>query len=59
MKFAMTIGVFFLLGGVMMVILVGGPLWFIACDLLLAYIPMGFLGGFLARGKQPQTALQE
>mgnify|MGYP006966874986 CR=1 FL=1 len=49
MKFAMTIGVFFLLGGVTMVSMVGGPLWFNACDLLLAYIPMGFLGGILAR----------
>ena len=51
MKFAIGIGVFFLLGGISMVLMCGGPVWFIACDLLLAYIPMGFLGGVLARGK--------
>ncbi len=56
MKFAIGIGAGFLVGGVMMVFMVGGPVWFIASDLLLAYIPMGFLGGLLARGKRPQTA---
>ena len=56
MKFAMGIGVCFLLGGITMVVLCGGPVWFIASDLLLAYIPMGFLGGILAGGKRSQTA---
>ena len=56
MKFAIGIGVAFLLGGITMVVLVGGPLWFIACDLLLAYIPMGFLGGILAGGKRDAPA---
>jgi hypothetical protein len=51
MKFALFIGVFFLAGGSMMVAMVGGPLWFIFLDLLLAYIPMGILGGHLARRK--------
>ena len=48
MKFALGIGVFFLIGGITMIALCGGPPWFIAADLLLAYIPMGFLGGKLA-----------
>jgi hypothetical protein len=48
MKFAIGIGVFFLFGGLTMVVLCGGPMWFIAADLLLAYIPMGILGGKLA-----------
>jgi hypothetical protein len=39
-----------------MVIMCGGPVWFIASDLLLAYIPMGFLGGILAGGRRSQTA---
>ena len=55
MKFAIGIGVLFLLGGISMVVLCGGPVWFIASDLLLAYIPMGFLGGVLAGGKKSQT----
>jgi hypothetical protein len=49
----MIIGVFFLLGGLMMVFLVGGPAWFIACELLLAYLPMGYLGARLAGTSKP------
>ena len=56
MRVAIGIGVFFLIGGAMMVRMVGGPMWFNVADLLLAYIPMGYLGGILATGKQPQTA---
>jgi hypothetical protein len=56
MKFALGIGVFFLLGGIAMAFLVGGPVWFLAADLLLAYLPMALLGGFLAGGKRSQTA---
>lgn len=51
MKFAIGIGLFFLLGGSMMASMVGGPMWFIAADLLLAYLPMGYLGGLLANRK--------
>ncbi len=52
LRFALAVGVFFLLGGIYMVYLCGGPMWFVASDLLLAYIPMGFLGGTLAGGKR-------
>ena len=55
-KFAIGIGAFFLIGGATMVSMLGGPLWFNVSDLLLAYIPMGYLGGILARGKRPQNA---
>ncbi len=55
-KFAIGIGVFFLIGGATMVSMLGGPMWFNVSDLLLAYIPMGYLGGILACGKRPQTA---
>lgn len=48
MRCAMIIGFLYLLGGITMVYLVGGPTWFIATDLLLAYIPMAYLGGILA-----------
>ena len=48
LKFAMFIGVFFLLGGVAAVSMLGGPMWFKVADLLLAYIPMGYAGGILA-----------
>ena len=54
-KFAIGIGAFFLLGGITMVAMCGGPMWFIVSDLVLAYIPMGVLGGILAGGKKSQT----
>ena len=56
MKFAICVGVLFLIGGVTAASMLGGPVWFNVSDLLLAYIPMGLLGGMLARGKRPQTA---
>jgi hypothetical protein len=56
MTFAIFIGVLFLAGGITMVVMVGGPLWFILTDLLLAYIPMGILGGMLASRKLTQTS---
>jgi hypothetical protein len=52
MKFALGIGVCFLIGGITMVVQCGGPAWFIGSDLLLAYIPMGLLGGILAGGNK-------
>ncbi len=58
MTFAIGIAVFFLIGGAMMVYMLGGPMWFNVTDLLLAYIPMGYLGGTLARVRQPLTAPQ-
>ena len=48
MKFALTIGVLFLLGGIMVNYMLPGPTWFAITDIFLAYIPMGYLGGKLA-----------
>lgn len=48
--FGLGIGAFFLIGGITMVILVdAAPLWFKISDLLLAYLPMGWLGWLFAR----------
>ncbi len=41
--FAYSIGVFFMLGGIMNVAMIGGPIMFIVADILLAYIPMSYL----------------
>lgn len=46
---ALLIGAFFLLGGITMVAMVGGPTWFIVLDLLIAYLPMAFLGGMAGK----------
>jgi len=45
---AIGVGCYFLLGGIAAVILLGGPLWFQAVDLIVAYLPMAYLGAFLA-----------
>ena len=47
---AYSIGMLFLLGGIMMVFSVGGPTWFIILDLTTAYIPMAWLGYRLGKG---------
>jgi hypothetical protein len=46
--FALAIGLFFLIGGIAAVSMLGGPLWFQVTDLLVAYIPMSVLGAALA-----------
>ena len=47
MKFALSIGVFFLAGGIGNIIMLLSPLWFAIVDLVGAYLPMGFLAGKL------------
>ena len=44
MLFAICIGIFFLSGGISMVFILPAPVWFVVVDLVLAYIPMGWLG---------------
>ena len=48
MKFALGMGIFFLIGGISMVFMIPSPIWFVILDLSLAYIPMGWLSGRLA-----------
>ena len=44
MVLSLSVGVLFLIGGISMVFIMPAPLWFIVVDLLLAYMPMGWLG---------------
>ena len=53
--YAVSIGVFFLVGGIYAVYLFPAPLWFDIADLGLAYIPMGYLGGKLAEKFNPNS----
>lgn len=48
MNLAFSSGGFFIIGGIMMVKMLPAPIWFEALDLIVAYFPMGFLGGNLA-----------
>jgi len=47
-KFALGIGLFFMLGGIANVIMLPSPLWFTVLDLGAAYIPMAYIAGKLA-----------
>ncbi len=47
-KFALVIGVWFLIGGIMNILMLPSPTWFTILDLTLAYIPMAYLGGSIA-----------
>lgn len=48
MRFALGLGVFFLLGGIAAVFMLPAPMWYNVTDLVLAYIPMAYLGGKMA-----------
>jgi len=51
LKMALLIGFLFLTGGIYMVLLLPSPLWFTLLDLLVAYIPMAYLGAKIATKK--------
>lgn len=48
--FGLVMGIFFLVFGVMNSIEIGAPGWVTTMDLIVAYLPMGWLGGKLAGG---------
>ncbi len=47
--FAYAIGAAFLAGGIAAAFMIRAPTWFIALDLLLAYIPMAWVGTMIGR----------
>ena len=49
MKFSLVIGALFLLGGIAISFMLPAPIWFTACDIIVAYIPMAFIGGKIAK----------
>ena len=52
LKFALAIGGWFLLGGIVNIFMLPSPIWFTVVDLAGAYIPMAYLGGKLATKKK-------
>jgi hypothetical protein len=52
MLFAFVIGVFFLAGGITNILTLPSPLWFTILDLVVAYIPMGYMAGKLVLKKK-------
>jgi hypothetical protein len=51
MKFALSIGILFLLGGILVSFMIPAPTWFVILDIVVAYIPMAWIGGKLATSK--------
>lgn len=52
MQLALAVGAFFFLGGIAASMMIAAPTWFVVMDLLLAYIPMAWIGGKLATQAQ-------
>jgi uncharacterized membrane protein HdeD (DUF308 family) len=48
MMYALLIATWFMIGGIMNIFMLPSPTWFTITDLIGAYLPMGFLGGFIA-----------
>lgn len=48
MKFSLVIGALFLIGGIIVNIMIPGPVLFALIDVLFAYLPMAWIGGKLA-----------
>jgi hypothetical protein len=48
LKLSLLIGLIFLAGGISMVLALPSPIWFNVIDLLLAFIPMAYIGWKLA-----------
>jgi len=51
MRFAVAISIWFLIGGIINVIILPSPLWFTLIDLIGAYLPMGYIAGKLISNK--------
>ena len=51
MKLALGVGAWFLLGGIAVSVMLPAPTWFSAFDIVVAYLPMGYLGWKLAGSK--------
>ena len=46
-KLALIIGAFFMIGGIINILILPSPLWFTIIDLLIAYIPMAYLASII------------
>jgi hypothetical protein len=51
MKWALGVGVFFLAGGIMVNYMIPGPTWIAVLDIVVAYIPMAWIGGRIATSR--------
>ncbi|MFD2891248.1 hypothetical protein ACFS5J_04385 [Flavobacterium chuncheonense] len=59
MKFAIVIGMLFLIGGIMVNSMLPGPIWFTFLDIVVAYIPMAWIGGIFAERISSRDSLDQ
>jgi hypothetical protein len=52
MILALIIGAIFLSGGIAASLMIPAPTWYVALDLVMAYLPMAYLGGKFAGNKK-------
>lgn len=57
LKVALVLGVIFLIGGITASFMIPAPVWFIAVDLIFAYIPMGWIAAKLAGADKPNQSM--
>ncbi len=55
MKLAFGLGAWFLIGGIANIFMLPSPMWFTAVDLILAYIPMAYIGYKIGVGMNPKA----
>lgn len=53
MTFALVIGALFLIGGILVNYMIPGPTWFTVLDIVVAYVPMAWIGGKIALSLSP------
>jgi len=49
MKLALIVGGLFLIGGILVNYMLPGPKWFTALDIVVAYLPMAWIGGKIVK----------
>lgn len=52
LQLAMLVGTIFFIGGLYMVFIVPAPLWFDILDLVVAYLPMAYIGWIITKKKK-------
>ena len=52
MRVALIVGLLFMAGGIVNVLMLPSPVWFTIVDIAGAYIPMAYIGGWLAMRKK-------
>lgn len=56
MVLAMFVGLFFLAGGIYMVVIMPSPIWFTLVDLLGAYLPVAYFAGRIASSSKNENS---